>query len=193
MLTDRFTAALVFAEQAHRTQRRKGSGVPYIAHLLSVSALVLEHGGDEDQAIAALLHDAVEDQGGLEMAQRIRAEFGDRVADMVLACTDTVANPKPPWAERKKAYIAKLPGKSADALLVSLADKLHNATAILNDHALHGAAVWDRFIAGRDGTLWYYRELANAFAELGTGPMSKRLGRVVDAIEAAAEVEEGVR
>jgi hypothetical protein len=142
LLTDRFGEALVYAERAHRAQTRKGTTIPYVAHLLAVASLVLEHGGGEDQAIAALLHDVVEDQGGAAAAAEIRARFGDRVADIVLACTDTEATPKPPWRARKEAYVASVAGKSDDAILVTAADKLHNASAILEDYRVLGEALW---------------------------------------------------
>ena len=186
LLTDRFGEALTFAERAHRTQTRKGTDIPYVSHLMAVAAVVLEHGGDEDQAIAALLHDVVEDQGGAAIAREIRVRFNDRVADIVLACTDTDAVPKPPWRARKEAYIASVETKHADALLVTLADKLHNAIAILEDHRRIGDAIWSRFTGGRDGTLWYYRALAAALARRRPGPLADRLLRTVAELEAAA-------
>ncbi len=163
VLTERFEVALAYASAAHRAQVRKGSGIPYVSHLLAVAALVLEAGGDEDQAIAGLLHDAVEDQGGLARLDDIRARFGDRVADIVWACTDSHEQEKIDWRVRKEAYIEGMAAKPADALLVSLADKTHNLSAIARDHAALGDAVWDRFTGGKDGTLWYYAALADAF------------------------------
>ena len=186
MLTDRFAQALVFAEGAHREQRRKGTAIPYVAHLMAVASLVLEYGGDEDQAIAALLHDAVEDQGGAAMASEIRARFGERVAAMVLACTDADVVPKPPWRARKEAYLAHLDEVPGEALLISMADKLHNATAILTDLGTVGPAVWERFKGGRDGTLWYYRSLADAYLRLAPGPLAGRIDTVVRTMETAA-------
>jgi (p)ppGpp synthase/HD superfamily hydrolase len=186
LLTDRFGEALVYAERAHRAQTRKGTTIPYVAHLLAVASLVLEHGGGEDQAIAALLHDVVEDQGGAAAAAEIRARFGDRVADIVLACTDTEATPKPPWRARKEAYVASVAGKSDDAILVTAADKLHNASAILEDYRVLGEALWPRFTGGRDGTLWYYRALADAIAARSSGRLSLRLARAVEDLEAVA-------
>ncbi len=141
MLTHRFDGALAFASDAHRSQTRKGSGVPYIAHLMSVSALVIEHGGDEDRAIAALLHDAVEDQGGAEMAARIEARFGARVARIVQECSDSEGDPKPEWQVRKTRYIAGIATKSDEACLVTSADKLHNARSILADYLEIGEAL----------------------------------------------------
>lgn len=186
MRTDRLGEALALAHDLHATQRRKGSDIPYLSHLMAVSALVMENGGDEDQAIAALLHDAVEDQGGPETAEMIRARFGDRVAAIVLACTDSVAEPKPDWATRKRAYIAGIATKPADAILVTLADKVHNAQAITDDRARVGEAVWDRFTASRDEVLWYYRSLHAALAARLPGVLADRLGVLVAGLAAPA-------
>ena len=166
-LSDRFIQALEFATSAHEGQARKGSDIPYVAHLLGVTAIVLEHGGDEDQAIAALLHDAIEDQGGDSMRQQIRERFGGRVTTMVDDCTDADVQPKPPWKERKLAYVAHISEAHADSLLVSMADKLHNSTAILRDFQRIGPTVFARFSAGPEDTLWYYRSLGDAFDERG--------------------------
>jgi GTP pyrophosphokinase len=163
ILTQRFRDALVFAFDLHRTQERKGSGVPYVAHLLGVSSLAMEHGANEDGAIAALLHDAVEDQGGPALLAEIESRFGLQVALIVAACTDSQETPKPPWRERKERYVAHLAKASPDAQLVSACDKLYNARAILADYREVGDALWSRFTAGRDGVLWYYRALADAF------------------------------
>ena len=183
MLTDRFDTALAYASRIHRIQVRKGSNVFYVSHLLGVASIALESGADENQAIAALLHDAVEDQGGAERLADIRAHFGDRVARIVDHCTDTDQEPKPPWRARKEAYIASLTSKPLDSLEVSLADKTHNATAILTDLRSEGGLVWDRFTGGRDGSLWYYRALANAFADLVPGGAADRLNHTVAEIE----------
>lgn len=184
MLTHRFDDALGLASRLHREQRRKASRIPYVSHLLAVAALVLENGGDEDQAIAALLHDAVEDQGGQTTARMIRTRFGDRVTDIVLACSDSDGDDKAPWRSRKEAYLAALPGNGEDALLVTSCDKLHNATTILCDLREIGPAVFDRFTAKRAGTLWYYRALADALGAARPGPLSDRLDAVVSEIEA---------
>jgi (p)ppGpp synthase/HD superfamily hydrolase len=160
LLTDRFRAALTLAFDLHRAQERKGSGVPYVAHVLGVASLVMEHGGDEDAAIAALLHDAVEDQGGLTILAKIEADFGKKVADIVLACSDSVSSTKPPWRERKEAYIAHLQQAPAEAQLVSACDKLYNLRTIVADYARVGEALWARFTGGREGVLWYYGALA---------------------------------
>lgn len=159
----RFDCALVYAAQLHRCQRRKGSDIPYITHLLAVASLVGEHGGSEDAVIAGLLHDAVEDQGGRPVLETIRGLFGERVAGIVSACSDTDQSPKPPWLERKRAYLAHMSDLDGDALLVSAADKLHNVRAILSDYRVFGDGLWVRFNAGRDEQLWYYAELEAAF------------------------------
>lgn len=184
MLTHRFDDALAFAAALHREQTRKGSGVPYLSHLLAVAALVLEYGGDEDQAIAALLHDAVEDQGGLDTANLIRSRFGDRVAGIVLACSDSTDQAKEPWLMRKDRYLASLATKTDDALLVTSCDKLHNASSILADLERDGPSVFERFTAKRDGTLWYYRALADTLLAVRPGALSARLAAVVSEIEA---------
>src|SRR5215213_1250393 len=169
VLGERWEKALLYASRVHALQERKGSGVPYVSHLLSVAALVLEAGGDEDQAIAALLHDAAEDQGGEPRLADIERRFGPRVAAIVRACSDTTETPKPPWRERKEAYIAHLPALREalpQALLVSLADKLHNARTILADYRAVGERLFDRFTGARDGTLWYYGALVRAYRAL---------------------------
>ncbi len=159
-LSLKYQEALVFAFDLHRAQERKGSKVPYLAHVLGVSSLVLEHGGDEDLAIAGLLHDAVEDQGGLETAEAIKTRFGERVARVVLECTDSHEEPKPPWKERKQRYLDKLATATADASLVSSCDKLYNLQTIVDDLHANGDTVWSRFTGGKDGVLWYYQELS---------------------------------
>ena len=165
MLTDRFVAAFRMAARLHARQRRKAKEVPYLAHLMGVASLVLEAGGDEDMAIAALLHDAVEDQGGLPVLEDIRKEFGDRVARIVKQCSDSFDAVKGPWEPRKQQYIAGVRSAPADTRMVSTADKLHNVREILSDFRLHGDAVFNRFTGRKKGTLWYYRSLAEAFAE----------------------------
>jgi (p)ppGpp synthase/HD superfamily hydrolase len=189
MMTNRFQDALSFAAQLHAGQNRKGSSTPYIAHLLGVTALVLEAGGDEDQAIAALLHDAVEDQGGLQTLEVIRSRYGERVARIVDGCTDAYQIPKPPWKERKEEYIQHLRSVPADIRLVSLADKLHNARAILADLRSQGGQTWDKFNGGKDGTLWYYRTLVEVFFASGEDALTAELKRVVDEINCLAENE----
>ena len=178
----RFDRALSLARELHAQQLRKGTDIPYIAHLLGVTSLVLEDGGSEEEAIAALLHDAVEDQGGDKTLKLIRHRFGAKVAEIVEGCSDTDATPKPPWKKRKEAYIHHLAHAKKGVLRVSLADKLHNARAILFDLELVGEAVWDRFKAGRAETIWYYESLVDAFAARDAGPMVPELRRVVAAI-----------
>src|ERR1700729_817032 len=160
MLSDRFDQALVYAAHIHGGQVRKGTtAIPYLSHLLMVAGLVLEYGGDEDEAIAGLLHDAVEDQGGLARRLDIERRFGPRVAEIVDGCTDAEVSPKPPWRARKEAYLQHLETVSASARLVSAADKLANVRSIIKDYRAWQGAVWDRFKGGREGTLWYYRTL----------------------------------
>lgn len=179
MLSSRYDDALVFAHSLHRDQVRKGTSIPYIAHLLSVSAMVIENGGSEDQAIAALLHDAAEDQGGHATLEEVRRRFGDAVAEIVADCTDAWTEAKPDWKPRKVAYLAKLPSKPATSLLVSLADKTHNAEAILFDYRDLGDALWTRFSGGAEGTRWYYGELAKVFSAALRGRLSFRLAQAV--------------
>jgi (p)ppGpp synthase/HD superfamily hydrolase len=179
VLTTRFDEAFRYARHLHQNQLRKGTAIPYISHLMAVSALVVEHGGDENQAIAGLLHDAAEDQGGAATLAEIRAKFGDAVADIVADCTDAWTEPKPPWRARKKAYLDVLLHKPQTSLLVSLADKTHNAEAILFDYRALGPALWDRFNGGADGTRWYYGELSSFFARTIPGGLSDRLSRAV--------------
>jgi (p)ppGpp synthase/HD superfamily hydrolase len=177
----------VLACELHTGQVRKGSeGIPYVGHLLGVASIVIEDGGDEDEAIAALLHDAPEDQGGKATLDRIRAEYGKRVGEIVEACTDTLENPKPPWRERKERYIAHLEAAPEGVLRVSLADKVHNARAILADYREVGEELWSRFRGTREESLWYYRTLAVLFSRRRPGPLADELRRTVDEIEALA-------
>jgi (p)ppGpp synthase/HD superfamily hydrolase len=191
-LTDRFDRALLYATHIHGGQLRKGTCVPYIAHLLAVAATVLEYDGSEDMAIAALLHDAVEDQGGEPRLADIRNRFGERVAEIVRACSDSVADTsagqqKEAWHLRKTRYVAHLSAADQDTFLVSLADKVHNARSILRDLRKPdvGAAVWARFKSSQQDTLWHYRELAKAFAQYRPGQLADELGEIVDALEQA--------
>ena len=176
----RFEEALVYAAGLHRDQVRKASGAPYVTHLLGVAALVGDAGGTEDEVIAALLHDAVEDQGGLPTLEEIRRRFGGAVADIVMGCTDATTSPKPPWRARKEAYLAHLDGASPAVLRVSCADKLYNVRTIVADLESLGDDVWTRFAGGRDGTLWYYATIAAAFRRLGAperlvGPLEREV------------------
>ena len=179
-LTKRFDDAFLLAHELHGTQGRKGTSRPYIAHLMGVTAIVLTHGGDEDQAIAALLHDAVEDSGGAPTLARIREQFGERVARIVEGCTDSDETPKPPWRARKEAYIAHVRSAPAEVQLVSASDKLYNVREILFDLRMIGEDVWRRFHGGRDGTLWYYRALVDAFRVHNALP---EMARLVDELD----------
>ena len=188
MLGERFTDALAYSAALHSTQMRKGTETPYVAHLLGVCSLVLEDGGNEDEAIAALLHDAVEDQdeGSPEaLMEEIRTRYGDDVAAIVDACTETLVRPKPPWAERRAMYLAELGQASDAALRVSLADKLYNARAILRDYRIHGDDLWSRFNkeSNKDLQLKYYSDLAEVFGRRSTSPMADELDRVVRELE----------
>ena len=178
-LSRKYDDALVYASELHRRQVRKGSGVPYIAHLLGVSSRVITAGGTETQAIGGLLHDAAEDQGGKPTLDVIREKFGPEVAQIVADCTDSWTVPKPVSRARKEAYIASLPGKPATSLLVSLADKVDNAQAILNDYRSIGDELFDRFTGKRDGTLWYYRSLDRIFSRALPGPLAGELSQIV--------------
>ena len=186
MLTERYADALQLAWRLHDGQVRKGTLIPYISHLLGVSSLALEHGATEDEAIAALLHDAVEDAGGKPTLEMIRVHFGEAVAQIVDGCTDAYGEPKPPWRARKEAYIAHLATASPSVRLVSSSDKLHNARSILSDLRVLGPAVWTRFTARRDGTLWYYRSLVQAFGSHGRTALVDELDLVVSEMERVA-------
>ena len=194
-LSDRFDRALIYATQVHAGQLRKGTEIPYVAHLLAVAALVLEHGGDEDQAIAALLHDAAEDHGGEVRLADIRGRFGGRVEAIVRDCSDAlpvVGEPKKPWKERKDDYLRHLEQVDESVLLVSAADKLHNARAVLLDYQEVGEAVFERFKGGRDGTLCYYLKVAKVLARLLPGSLTRELAETVahlDKLVAAAAAE----
>jgi (p)ppGpp synthase/HD superfamily hydrolase len=188
VLTNRFVEALGYAAELHLRQRRKGKGQPYVGHLLGVAAIVIQHGGGEDEAIAALLHDAVEDQGGLPRLGEIREKFGERVAHIVDGCTDSyeVSGEKKEWGERKRAYIERVAHESADVRLVSAADKLANARDILSDFRSEGDVIFTRFKGRKQGTLWYYRTLVNVFREAGATPLIEELDRVVTELETLA-------
>lgn len=188
-LTARFEAALVYAHQLHRHQIRKASGTPYIAHLLSVTALVLEDGGSEDEAIAALLHDAVEDQGGQATREEIKQRFGETVVAIVDGCTESDTIPKPPWRDRKQRYLEQLRQGSPSVRRVALADKLHNARTILFDYQQHGENVWSAFSAGKEGVLWFYHSLLQLYPLTQSSPMVEELRQVVEEIEQLVKQE----
>jgi len=182
-LTSRFEDALVYAHQLHATQLRKGGNIPYISHLLSVAALVIEDGGDEDEAIAALLHDAIEDQGGAKTREIIRENFGDRVTSIVEACSESDVTPKQPWKERKDEYLRKMRDASPEVLRVSLADKVHNARSILFDTYKVGDKVWQRFNVGKEESLWFYQSLLEIYQAKNTSYLVKELARIITELE----------
>jgi GTP pyrophosphokinase len=186
----RFLRGFEFAAEKHRNQTRKASTIPYIAHLMGVASLVLEAGGDEDLAIAALLHDVVEDCGGAPMLKEVRRRFGRRVAKVVDGCTDTDIFPKPPWRERKEWYIGRLKSADTDTRLVSAADKLNNVRSILSDYREVGEFVWQRFSGGREGTLWYYRTLRDEFLRTKPNRITRSLALAVNELEALAHVHD---
>jgi (p)ppGpp synthase/HD superfamily hydrolase len=188
-MTGQFAKALVYAELKHHNQVRKGGDIPYVGHLLTVAGLVINDGGTEAQAIAALLHDAVEDAGGPETLNEIRANFGEDVARIVQECSDTDETPKPPWRERKQRYINHLARVGDDTILVSVADKLDNARSMLRDYHTHGPSLWQRFtVKDPQDHLWYYGELLNAYRSRGcTSWMVDELGRVVDKLKRLIE------
>jgi (p)ppGpp synthase/HD superfamily hydrolase len=183
-LGPRFERALLFATRKHASQTRKGGGVPYILHLLGVAGLVLEAGGDEDLAIAALLHDVAEDCGGVPMLNQVRRRFGKRVAHIVEGCSDAFTIPKPSWRERKEPYIRHLRTADADTRLVSVADKLHNSRSIVADYRELGEQIWERFQGKREGTLWYYRALLDEFKRKKPNRLINEFERVVLELEA---------
>jgi len=181
--TARFESAMAYAHQVHQGQRRKGTGIPYIAHVLGVAAIAMEYGAGEDEAIGALLHDAAEDGGGEATLAEIRARFGDAVADIVLGCSDSlVEDPedKLPWQARKENYLAHLENASRSVCLVSAADKLHNVRSIIRDYREHGDEVWERFQGRRDGTLWYYETVAHTLLRRYRSPLTRDLQTAVD-------------
>jgi (p)ppGpp synthase/HD superfamily hydrolase len=179
VLSRRFEKALVYVTRIHGKQVRKRTHRPYIGHLLSVASIVIEFDGDEDMAIAALLHDAVEDQGGLPRLRDIRRRFGKRVAHIVDGCTDSYATPKLPWIDRKRAYLERIPKEAAEVRLVSAADKLSNARETLQDLRALGVEVFESFAGKKDGTLWYYQALVEKFREAGSNGLVEDLARVV--------------
>jgi (p)ppGpp synthase/HD superfamily hydrolase len=186
-LGPRFLRAFEFAAKKHAAQTRKASTIPYLAHLMGVCSLVLEAGGDEDLAIAALLHDVVEDCGGAPMLEDIRRSFGSRVAKVVEGCTDADTTPKPPWRERKDNYLRHLANADADTRLVSAADKLSNVRSILSDYRQVGEFVWERFNGGREGTLWYYRSLRDEFLRDAPNRITRDLDLAVHELDSLAE------
>jgi (p)ppGpp synthase/HD superfamily hydrolase len=186
-VTDQFEQALAYATRLHRAQHRKGTKIPYVSHLLGVTSLVLEHGGDEDEAIAAMLHDAIEDFGGKDLRHELRQRFGERVLEIVEGCSDCDTIPKPPWRQRKQAFIERLPQATRSVRLVCAADKLHNARCLLADYRRLGEQLWKLFRGGKAGTLWYYRAIVDTLRRAETTPLVEELDRVVTELEQAAE------
>ncbi|MGO8987168.1 MAG: HD domain-containing protein [Terriglobales bacterium] len=184
-LGPRMQRAFRYAAKQHAGQTRKQSAVPFLSHLMAVAALVLEAGGDEDMAIAALLHDVVEDCGGMPRLHEIRKQFGARVAKIVEGCTDSFGEPKREWMERKKDYLREVTRADAETRLVSASDKLHNVRTILADYREHGEAIWKRFTGKKDGTLWYYRALNDEYQRRGRNRTTRELEIAVAALEAA--------
>ena len=184
-LGPRFLEGFLFAAEKHAGQTRKTTTVPYIAHLMGVASLVLEFGGDEDMAIAALLHDVVEDCGWAPMLEEVKQRFGSRVAKIVDGCTDSDTYPKPPWRERKETYLRHLKKADAETRLVSAADKLNNVRSILSDYREFGESIWARFNGGRDGTLWYYRSLLEEFLRRTPNRLITELELAVRELEAS--------
>ncbi len=180
----RFEAALVYASQVHGGQMRKGTTVPYVSHLLGVASLVIEDGGTEDEAIGALLHDAAEDQGGQQRIDDIAFRFGSAVAAIVDGLSDTLVTPKPPWIDRKRAYLLRLETASPEVMRVSIADKLHNARRIVRDVELGGRAAWDRFNATPPEIVWYYRTCLELFERRSSSSLVGALAKAVVELEA---------
>jgi len=176
-----FENALAYAARLHAGQMRKGSDTPYISHLLAVTAIALDHGATENEAIAALLHDAVEDQGGQETLEEIRRQFGNQVAEIVAACSDTDELPKPPWRERKEAFVERLRTEPYSVRLVVAADKLHNVRDVLRNFRIHGDDLWLHFKGGRDGTIWYYGAVVDALNQAATSD-EKQLNALIQEI-----------
>jgi len=183
VVSSRLAEALSYVAALHAEQRRKVSGEPYLAHLLAVAAIVMEHGGNEDETIAALLHDAVEDQGGMATLEEIRRRFGPSVAEIVEGCSDAMVSPKPPWRQRKDAHIARLREASASVRLVVAADKLHNAGSLVREYRRRGESLWACFHGGRDGTLWYYRAVTDVLKQPAATPIVEELDRAVEELE----------
>jgi (p)ppGpp synthase/HD superfamily hydrolase len=191
-LGPRLLRAFRYAAEKHAGQTRKQTAVPYLSHLMAVSSLVLEAGGDEDMAIAALFHDVVEDCGGTARLREIRKQFGARVAKIVDGCTDTYVEPKPEWLERKKYYLREVKHADADTRLVSACDKLHNVRSILADYRERGESVWKRFSGKKEGTLWYYRALSDEYRR-DQNRITRELEIAVEGLEAAVQQSGSVR
>ncbi len=184
-LGPRLQRAFRYAAEKHAGQTRKQTAVPYLSHLMAVASLVLEAGGDEDMAIAALLHDVVEDCGGMPRLREVRKQFGPRVARIVEGCTDTFVDPKPEWLQRKKDYLREVKHADAETRLVSASDKLHNVRTILADYRRDGDAIWKRFTGKKEGTLWYYRALNDEYQRRNPNRITRELEIAVAELESA--------
>jgi (p)ppGpp synthase/HD superfamily hydrolase len=182
-LSRQFEKALSYATRIHGGKLRKKTRIPYIAHILGVAAIAMEYGANETEAIAALLHDAVEDCGGAKRLRDIERKFGKDVAKIVEGCTDTDQTPKPPWLERKEAYVAHVRHAPMPTKLVSASDKLHNVRAILMDYRKERERLWSRFNRGKQGALWYYRALVSAFSGKRIQPLVQELDRTLTQLE----------
>ena len=186
-LSRKFEEALLYATRIHGGQLRKKTRIPYIAHIIGVTAIAMEYGANETEAIGALLHDAVEDCGGAKRLRDIERKFGRSVAKIVDGCTDTDQTPKPPWLTRKKEYIAHLKTAPISTQLVSASDKLHNLRAILMNYRTDGDKLWDRFQGKKEGTLWYYAALLEAFSRSSKlAPLRAEIDRTLTTLEALA-------
>jgi (p)ppGpp synthase/HD superfamily hydrolase len=190
-LGPRLQRAFRYAAEKHAGQTRKKSAVPYLSHLMAVASLVLEAGGDEDMAIAALLHDVVEDCGGMPRLREIRKQFGTRVAKIVEGCTDSFGEPKPEWLERKKDYLREVKHVDRETRLVSASDKLHNVRTILADYRQDGETIWTRFSGKREGTLWYYRALSDEYQRRNRNRITHEVAIAVEELEQATGVRPG--
>ena len=188
-LGHRLQRAFRYAAEKHAGQTRKQSAVPYLSHLMAVAAIVLEAGGDEDLATAALLHDVVEDCGGMPRLREVRKQFGRRVAKIVEGCTNSFGEPKPEWMERKKDYLREVKHADAETRLVSASDKLHNVRTILADYREQGEAVWTRFSGKKEGTLWYYRALSDEYQRRNRNRITRELEIAVSELELAVSVK----
>ena len=188
-LGPRLQKAFRYAAEKHAGQTRKQTAVPYLSHLMAVTSLVLEGGGDEDIAIAALLHDVVEDCGGMPRLREVHKMFGTRVAKIVEGCTDSFSDPKLPWIVRKKEYLERLKHEDAETRLVSASDKLHNVRTVIADYRQDGESIWKRFSGGRDGTLWYYRALCDQFLRRKPNRLTREFALAVRELEAVEKRE----
>ena len=182
-LGPKFEEALIFANRIHAQQKRKDSGAPYLAHVLGVTALVLEDGGSEEEAIGALLHDAAEDQGGEEILAAIREQFGARVEQIVRECSDTLVSPKPPWKERKEGHLEMLKTALPETIRIMQADKVYNARNLQRSLIDYGSQTWQNFKGGREGTLWYFRQMHTLLSQTRAGYLMMEFSRLIELIE----------